>query len=209
MQNVVQITRKLQIRRSKIPTTSVSDFVFTNQLYAFNISNSIGIDCWNSYTNPYPNQVQIVVNDYLSMMLTNDWSPGSPYTFPVVSPPYSVTTNITVNPWPSSAWPGSGSWRVLKRNGPPTPNPFSFVIPVTNVIQVMSNSDFYFGGNPPGVTAGFYPDWRNLVWETNKHDFTFPNFGLLTTNRLQVFMLDRHITSLIMSSLPGRRAAAI
>ena len=59
MQNVVQITRKLQIRRSKIPTTSVSDFVFTNQLYAFNISNSIGIECWNSYTNPYPNQVQI------------------------------------------------------------------------------------------------------------------------------------------------------
>ena len=37
-----------------------------------------------------------MVNDNLSMMLTNDWSPGSPYTFPVVSPPYSVTTNITV-----------------------------------------------------------------------------------------------------------------
>ena len=59
MQNVVQITRKLQIRRSKIPTTSVSDFVFTNQLYAFNISNSIGIDCWNSYTNPYPNRCRL------------------------------------------------------------------------------------------------------------------------------------------------------
>ncbi|MGA2786442.1 MAG: hypothetical protein ABSF60_02840 [Verrucomicrobiota bacterium] len=203
MQNVVQITRKLQIRRSKIPVTTVSDFVFTNQLYAFNISNSIGIDCWNSYTNSYTNQVQIVVNDYLSMMLTNDWSPGSPYTFPPNPSPYLITTNIPVN-----LWPGSAPWVVLKRNGPPTPNRFSFVIPITNVVQVMSNSDYYFGGNPPGVTAGFYPEWRNLGWETNKHDFPFPNFGLLTTNRLQVFMLDGasapyHVIDYVQFAGPG------
>ncbi len=196
MQNVVQITRKLQIRRSKVPHTSTSDFVFTNQLYAFNINNSIGIDCWNSYTNSYLNQVQIVVNDNLSEMLTNDWSLGSTYSFPPSSPSYSITTNIPVNPWPGSAWPGSASWRILKRNGPPTPYPFSFIIPITNVVQVMTNSDFYFGGNPPGVVAGFYPEWRNLGWETNKHDFTFPNFGLLTTNRLQVFMLDKDIRAI-------------
>jgi hypothetical protein len=71
LQDVVQITRKLQIARSTIPTTSVSDLLYTNQLYVFNISNSIGLDLWNSYSNSYPNQVQIVVNDNLSMVLTN------------------------------------------------------------------------------------------------------------------------------------------
>src|ERR1039458_5229813 len=37
MQDVVQITRKLQIRRSTIPTKSISDIVDTNQLYIFSI----------------------------------------------------------------------------------------------------------------------------------------------------------------------------
>ena len=176
MQNVVQITRKLQIARSTIPTTSPSDFIYTNQMYVFSISNTIGIDCWNSYSNWYPNPVQIVVNDNLSMMLTND--AGAP-TFVLL--PYFITTNIVLN----SSWPGS-AWNPVN-NDPPSVN--SFIIPINTTVQFLTNSVFYTGTTPPGL-RGFYPAGANLGWETNKTDFSLPNFGLLTTNRLQVFMLD-------------------
>jgi hypothetical protein len=177
MQDVVQITRKLQIRRSHIPTTSVSDFMYTNQMYIFSVSNSIGIDCWNSYSNSYPNPVQIVVNDNLSMTLTND--AGAPS---LVLLPHLITTNIVLN----SPWPGS-AWNPVVHNGFPSAN--SFIIPLNNTVVFLTNSAFYSGTTPPGV-RGFYPVADNLGWETNKHDFAFPQFGLLTTNRLQVFMLD-------------------
>lgn len=176
MQNVVQITRKLQIARSKIPTTSVSDFLYTNQMYVFNISNLIGINCWNSYSNSYPNPVQIVVNDNLSMMLTSDAG------VPTVMTNYSFSVNTTLN----SSWPGS-AWNPVVHNGFPSAN--SFIVPLNNTVVFLTNSAFYTGTTPPGL-RGFYPLADNLGWETNKHDFTFPQFGLLTTNHLQVFMLD-------------------
>jgi hypothetical protein len=187
MQDVVQITRKLQIRRSTIPTTSISDFLYTNQLYIFSISNSIGIDCWNSYSNWYPSlKVQIVVNDNLSMMLNNDG--GAPFVvFNTYPQPYSINTNITL----TSFWPGS-AWNPAVYKGSPAAN--SFIVPINTTVQFLTNSGFYSGTTPPGATyKGFYPVGDNLGWETNKHDFTFPNFGLLTTNRLQVFMLDQDV----------------
>jgi hypothetical protein len=183
MQDVVQITRKLQIRRSKIPTTSISDFMYTNQLYIFSISNSIGMDCWNSYGNWYTNQVQIVVRDNLSMMLTNDW-PGAPYNA-IFPSPLLISTNFTV-----TSWSGSAPWTAGNKG---QPNISSFVIPINTTVQFLTNSVFYSGTMPPGVN-GIYPEGDNLGWETNKHDFTFPNFGLLTTNRLQVFMLDQDVS---------------
>jgi hypothetical protein len=180
MQDVVQITRKLQIARSKIPTTSVSDFLYTNQMYIFNVSNSIGMDCWNSYSNSYPDQVQVVVYDYLSMMLTNDG--GAPFVvFNTYPQPYSITTNITYPPWPGSAWNPA----VYKGS----PAAISFNVPSSTTIQFLTNSVFYSGTTPPGV-KGFYPVASNLGWETNNPYFTLPHFGLLMTNRLQVFMLD-------------------
>ena len=54
----------------------MTDIIITNQMYIFSISNSIGMELWNSYSNWYPNSVQIVANYHLIMSLTNDdgWS---------------------------------------------------------------------------------------------------------------------------------------
>src|SRR5208283_2309761 len=159
MQNVVQIERELQIKRKTIPTTSVSDLLFTNQLYIFNISNSIGIECWNSYSNAYvnlnPNGVQIVVRDTLSMQITND-VPGSFASGFYYAPLY---TNITVTSWPGSAW------NTAVFNSRPAAN--SFIVPINPTSVLLTNSDFYFGGSPPGVQAGFWPVGLNYGWETN------------------------------------------
>jgi hypothetical protein len=192
MQDVVQITRKLQIRRSRIPITSVSDFLYTNQMYIFSISNSIGINFWNSYGNGYPNPVQIVVRDNLSMMLTNDGMAPFVVTYPL---PYSNNTNLPVTP----SWPGS-AWNTAIYKSLPAAN--SFIIPINTTVQFLTNSVFYTGTMPPGV-KGFYPEGANLGWETNKHDFKFPNFGLLTTNRLQMFILDgNHVIDYVQFAGP-------
>jgi hypothetical protein len=171
MQNIVQITRKLQIKRNKIPSLHAADFDITNQLYAFSISNSIGVECWNSYAKTYPNPVQINVQDSLFMCITNDY-PGAP---PIYLPDlvHVVVTNYTVNP-AVNPWVG-----------------YSYVVPIQSTAILLSNCDFYFGTAPPGVNIkGFYPDSYNYNWESNNPSFYLPQFGLLTTNRLQLSMLD-------------------
>jgi hypothetical protein len=184
MQDVVQITRKLQIGRNKIPIQSVKDFGFTNQLYVFSVSNSLGIDCWNSYSNAYSNLVQIVVYDNLSMNLTNGWSVAS-----AVTNSYSITNNIIL----SSAWPAWGSQK----------NPNSFIVPINTTVLFLANSGFYFGNGNPGNHTGFASVGLNPGWDTNQTDLTFPHFGLLTTNRLQLYMLDgKHVIDYVQFAGP-------
>jgi hypothetical protein len=193
MQNVVQITRKLQIKREIIPVGGeLPIFDSTNQLYVFSISNSIGMDCWNSYATNYPNPnpVQIVVYDNLSMMLTNDGGA------PSVANSYPINANITLTP----SWPGS-AWNTALYDGG-SPAPTSFIVPINTAVQFLTNSVFYSGSSPPGV-VGFYPEGDNRGWESNKTDFSFPQFGLLTTNRLRVFMLDgNHVIDYVQFAGP-------
>ncbi len=170
MQDVIQITRKLQVARKRFPTAGSplepSDIAFTNQLYAFSISNSIGVECWNSYTNYYPNQVSINVRDTLSMWITNSY--GLPQSSFVN---YLLQTNLTVYPWPGYANNSTGS----------------FIVPINRTAVLLTNSDFYFGTSGP---QGFVPDYANTGWETTRTTFDLPIFGLQTTNHVQLSMLD-------------------
>jgi hypothetical protein len=175
MQDVVQIERKLQIFKSVAGTLGP-----TNQMYIFSVSNSIGINCWNSYSNQYPNPVQLVIRDNLSMMLINDGGAKS-VVFSTYPLPYPINATLPVTPtWPGSAW---------SKTFYASPAVNSFVTPINTTIQFMPSNVFYSGTTPPPV-KGFYPSAPSLGWETNKTDFSIPNFGLLVTNRLQVFMLD-------------------
>ena len=190
MQDVVQISRKLQIFKNAISGVLGP----TNQMYIFSISNSIGINCWNSYSNWYPNNVQIVVRDNLSMMLTNDVVGVPAVVLPTYPLPYQINTNFT---WPS--WQGAG-WTT---NCLMTTGGNSFVVPINTTIQFMPSNIYYSGTTPPGV-KGFYPGGDNLGWETNKTDFTLPTFVLWTTNRLQVFMLDsNHVIDYVQFAGPN------
>ncbi len=196
MQNVVSITRKLQIKRNTLSTPvnpSLSNFDYTNQLYVFSVSNSLGMDYWNSYSNAYPNPVQIVVNDNLSMQLTNDL-PGAPQ-WNGNPPTYSANTNVIL----AGAWPGTAPW------SPSGPNSSSFQMPLNTTYQFLMNSDFYFGQGNAGNYTGFAQTALNWGWDTNKVNCSvpLPHFGLLTTNRLQAFMLDsNHIIDYVQFAGP-------
>jgi hypothetical protein len=176
MQENIQIWRRLQIKRN--PNTlssppSIPDFIITNQLYDFSISNMLGIDCWNSYSNTYAGPVYVTVNDTLSMAITNSYgAPASSFSYDLIS------TNITVS-----------SWAGYNAGSSATANTQSFVVLLQMPIIILTNSAFYFGTTPPGV-QGFYPDLPGQVWETSRGTFDLPQFGLQTTNRLQVSMVD-------------------
>jgi hypothetical protein len=168
MQDVVQVTRLLQVTR---PTTN-SLPTATNQMYLFGITNSLGVEFWNSYTNGYSNQVQVVVNDYLNMQMAlsngptmtplNFFSLGlglaNPSTFGL-----NLFTNVNI-------WPGR-----------------SFVLPLNTNVMFLPNSQYdsasaqfeYVGDNPNPSFQSISPPFANL-----------PQILLQVTNRLQAFMLD-------------------
>jgi hypothetical protein len=172
MQDVIQVTRKLEVARKFAPTNGTalnpSDLAFTNQMYVFSISNNIGVEFWNSYTNPFQQQVYISVSDYMSMKLTNDY--GLPQ--PSFNNFLLAVTNYSVNPWVQYVSGYAGSFKV----------------PLNKTAVLLTNSDLYFGTTPPGI-SGFWPDGFNYGWEINRTTFDVPHFGLLTTNLLQLSMV--------------------
>jgi hypothetical protein len=175
MQDIVQIQRKLQLTSTKAPAPQPSDIIITNQMYIFGISNSIGMDLWNSYATNYPDTVQIVVNYNLQMWLTNDTKGLLRYTN------LWVNVNTPYSPWPGTGWTSNNLYSSATAAN-------SFTNPINTTVAFLTNSVYYSGSTPPGV-SGFYPDTGNLGWETTKPVSPLPQFGLVTTNHLQVFML--------------------
>jgi hypothetical protein len=171
MQSVVQVTRKLQVRRSTIPTVLGTTTFLTNQLIAFSVSNYLNAECWNSYSNVYENPINIYALDTISMALTNNDGLPTSYFYN-----YQLYSNTYVPRWPGFT------------NAYPTP--LSFTNPLSGVVVLLTNSDLYFGIGPPGLT-GFYPDSLGYGWESNNYSFTFPQFGLTTTNDLQLYMYEQ------------------
>ena len=169
MENAVQITRKLQVTRQDT-NSNPPILTATNENFVFSITNSIGVEFWNSYTNFYPDPVQMVVNDFVSMQLTNGFS-GSLFSN------FQVSPNINIPTWFGSTWASGGG---LNTNFS-TP----FIIPIFTNLTFLTNSVFQWG------SGGFLP--ANIAgWQTAfKVPFVLPQFGLLTTNRLQAFLLDK------------------
>jgi hypothetical protein len=186
MENMVGVTRRLQFTR----TTNSSPPVITgtNQMYTISISSSLGAELWNSYNSVYPNPVTVVLRESISMTLTNDdpgfqWLPLAPMTF---STNISFLIDPLINPWQGNL------------------NSASFFIPLNVAIPMLTNSVYrspYANAAclPPGFFAPCLIPTNNfnvinqtpLLFEVNSpNGFHFPQFGLLTTNRLQVFMLD-------------------
>ena len=168
MNNVVQITRQVQIKKASTNFPPV--FNYTNVTYVFGIGSSLGVEFWNSYATNYSDPIQIVVNDALAMEITNNGL--LPPTRPdfIYSNGFSVFTNGVVTAWN------------------PNPQPNSFVFQMTNV-TFMTNFAYQFESSrsPP------FQDESIAGLETNYTSIPLlPQLYLVTANRLQTFMLDGH-----------------
>jgi hypothetical protein len=167
MENIVGIERRLEITR---PSTTAPLFQYqTNQMYVLGISNSIGVECWNSYSTNYipaSGNLSITVRDALSMMLTNDDGMT-----PLISSAF-IPNTVNLGDWPGTSQP----WI----NNDNNPNPTSFDVPLNTTVFLLTNEAYVYSNH----------QFEALTNYVDSGVAPLPQFGLMMTNRLQVFMLD-------------------
>jgi hypothetical protein len=180
LQSVAQITRKLRITKPSL--TSPFSAYRTSQMLIIGISNVLGVEVWNSYSNNYPRAVYIQADGDLTMTLTND-----------VGLPLLITNlalggahfaaNMGAIELAADAWPGTG-W---SPGGYHEPNRESFQVPLLTNVVFLPDSAFQqhpcrLQSSPPGG-----PDeWSAIA--TNY--FPQPHWGLRVTGRIRCLILD-------------------
>jgi hypothetical protein len=175
MQNAFQLTRKLQVTRNN--TNSPVSSYQVNQMFNLSVTNQLGVECWNSYTNNYNRPTAIYVTNYLSVMLTNDENlqpVGA--SFPISG--YLQIPNPTNNIWPGYNLAGIAS----------TNTSASFQIPLTNNVAFIPDSMYRFNGGNPFLTTNLALQFETNVVIPSK--YPQPNWSLMVTNNLQVIMVD-------------------
>lgn len=172
--NDVAVTRKLQVTR----TSTTPGPTATNEMFVMSITNHIGWAFWNSYNTNYPyGPLQAVVNDRVSMMLTNParaWIKAT-----------NFTANFIVNDWPGSAWTYGTDKNLDWAAKNPDPNSF---MQANWTFDFLPEAIYRFGTLGP---PDFVPTVDNPTWETGITPVpVFPDFHLLTTNQFQAYLID-------------------
>lgn len=175
MESAFQLVRNLQVTR---PNTNspLMDYQF-NQMFTLNLTNQIGVECWNSYTNDFTDPVTIYVTDNQMLALTND--EGFSTNFATM-----ISGSLPLPNGTNNVWPGYN----------PVHNslaaPFSFQIPLNTTIAVVPPSIYRFNaGGLPYLTAGL-----GLLFETNVmingNPYPQPHWYLTTSNDVRIIMID-------------------
>jgi len=184
VESAFQLVRKLEVQRDTNATPQ-PHITWTNQMYLMNITNYMGLSCWNSYFTNYAGPVDIVVRCGSSIMVTNDNNLNPPYTF---GTNFAFATEF-------SPWPGWGGVPIPKQQSA------SFVVPLSASVLTLTNAMYYYNGSYPANSA----ELRYYLGDSpsnylDKGIRPLPHFGLLMTNRLQVAIIDY---STNVSSLNG------
>jgi hypothetical protein len=194
MENALTVTRRLQVTRPTINAAGSVDLANfqTNQMYTMGLSSSIGIELWNSYASNYSGTIVVGINGLTAATITND---ETPYFL------FEKTNLINYTTQPLVSWTGSGVGWADSSGNPAIGSikAITFVGPtLTNSVyrspSCSGNVAYTAGYQPPGfvpVTNFNRILGKPLLYETNSpNGFHFPQFGVLMTNRLQVFMID-------------------
>ena len=168
MENVFNITRKLQLTR---PNTSVTYLTSPNsytisQQLVISLTNLLDVECWNSYRADYTHAqpMQILATVANTVVLTNDEG----LNYPIGS--------YYANSISTSDWPGYGSYAI--------PQQTSFLYPLYSANDVVQPESVYTFdlANPfvPPTTDSFVNNTLS------------PHWGLLVTNRVRVVVLEKN-----------------
>jgi hypothetical protein len=130
MQTEVLVARKLQfLRQGSIG----GPIVRTNQMYVVGISNVFGVEAWNSYTNAFRHNVQIIAMATLRATMTNESGSGLSLIGSPVNGFYRSDFNsFNISP----GWPGSPQ-RLTGSSAA-----YSFKVPLLTNFMVLSNSTY-------------------------------------------------------------------
>jgi hypothetical protein len=199
LENIVGMTRRLNLTRDTNAGPYKVDITGTNQMYLLSLDSSVGLDFWNSYNSSFPDAVTVTYRETTLLTITSD-EPGFNAHPGVVQPmgfSFAYTSPL-FSDWLGSPTPWVGG----------LPNTHSLYTPL-NIpdYPVLTNSVYRtrFAGLTPGTLPFGFIGPRliptnylgtlgmTLLFETNTPGFPLPHFGLLTTNQLQVFILDQDL----------------
>jgi hypothetical protein len=163
-ESVVQITRKVELRKSGPGGSHLINQ--TNQMFVIGISNAQGVEFWNSYFTNYSRPVEVVALYRGSIELTNDYG-------------YSMRTNTSMIGQvflPANGWT---NWNARHFAGT------SFVVPLrTNQVFVPDAVYSQTSHSFKPLTANFETTPVSPV------PLPMPRWGLTITNRVVAYIRD-------------------
>src|SRR5579859_4543907 len=109
MQTQVSVSRLLEFRRA--PGSSTGPVVQTNQMYVLNVTNSFGVEAWNSYITNYPRQLQLATTMKMTAVITNEIPGATPVFNNRVT--YGALTNIQPYAWKGWTAPGQAQYAMI------------------------------------------------------------------------------------------------
>jgi hypothetical protein len=159
MESVCQMTRKLQVLFQKQ----------TNTQYTLGVSNLLGVEAWNSYSNAYPRGVRIFGLNSCTMVLTNELGILTSNTVPSL-----MNTSIGPGQWPGFPSSPSANTRLIAA---------SFQVPLlASAALIPGSQGIYHPFSLPHFNG-------NTNFDLNAPAVTY--FGLNVTNRMIFTMIDQ------------------
>lgn len=105
MQTEVSVSRLLEFRRNS-PTGPV---VRTNQMYTLTITNSFGLEAWNSYETNYPRNLQLETTMQMTAIITNE-IPGAT---PLMNNRVAAVAIVNTNNWRGWTLPNQAPYSMI------------------------------------------------------------------------------------------------
>jgi hypothetical protein len=150
MQTRISVSRLLEFRRAA-GNPQTSPVIQTNQMYVMGVSNSFGLEAWNSYLTDYPRDLQLIASASITAIMTNELGGANVLFSNRVF--QAILTNIPAGSWPGWNNTASASSSMMLPFG--TTNGFNFVPnstvldqppwfePQTHIFPIATRGAFY------------------------------------------------------------------
>lgn len=165
MQTQIFVSRLLEFRRAAGSLNG--PVVETNQMYVVGISNTFGLEAWNSYVTNYPRDLRLIASVYVTAVMTNETGAANI----LFSNRLALGSSLLI---PSNSWSG---WTTLPSVSSSMVLPFG----TTNGYLFLTNSTYV--NNPPG----FIPQTHTFTFGSG---FYIPHWWLNLNTRLLFVIVD-------------------
>ncbi len=177
MDTKLTVTRKLEFRRQGNSLTG--PIVETNQMFTLALTNTFGIEFWNSYSNAYPRPVQIRVALDIVPVVTNEFGqyiyPRAPFLLPLLP----LTTHEPPNP--ITYWRSFSNINMDGADG-------SMITPFRTNVIFMPQATYYHGTRSMIPITGVFE---------RLNSFPVPRWKLNLRIRLRATVIDTELNRLI------------
>jgi hypothetical protein len=186
MQTEVAVTRKLEFLKHN----ATDDYPYiTNQMYLISISNSFGLEAWNSFRATYPRSLQMIIGGDMTAFITNEFGLVSSN---VVGFPFSNTVSFGTAPiMAQNTWGGFddvhqalGKYSFRAPFYPGTN--FYFFLPKASYTQVA-----------PGRQGTFQVPYQTNFVQNPRNPFIVPQLWLTLRTRLRFILVDREANRIV------------